>query len=75
MLIIAIKCKFQLLTPRLLCLQSFVIYVIGESQQILFEVYVNAETAAQLNSGDDKIEDIVVLHLDGGKDFFVSLNI
>ena len=51
------------------------IYVIGESQQIQFEVYVNAETAAQLNSGDDKIEDIVVLHLDGGKDFFVSLNI
>ena len=26
-----------------------------------------------MNSGDEKIEDILVLHLEGGKDFFVSL--
>lgn len=26
-----------------------------------------------MNSGDEKLEDILVLHLEGGKDFFVSL--
>ena len=35
-------------------------------------VYVDKETAAALNSGEDKIDDILVLHLEGGKDFFVS---
>ena len=35
-------------------------------------VYVDKETAAALNSGDEKIDDILVLHLEGGKDLFVS---
>lgn len=37
-------------------------------------MFVNPTTAPQLNSGDDKIEDILVLHLEGGKDLFVSVS-
>ena len=37
------------------------------------EVYVNQKTAHTLNSGSDSIEDILVLHLQGGKDLFVSV--
>ena len=45
----------------------------GDSCTIQFEVYVNPSTAPQLNSGDDTIEDILVLHLEGGKDLFVTV--
>ena len=37
------------------------------------EMYVNKSTAPGLNSGKDHLEEILVLHLQGGKDFFVSL--
>ena len=36
-------------------------------------MYVDKEPARAMNSGEEKIEDILVLHLEGGKDFFVSL--
>ena len=36
------------------------------------EVYVDKTTAPKLNSGVDKLEDILVMHLEGGKDLFVS---
>ncbi|MBZ3874068.1 Type II inositol 1,4,5-trisphosphate 5-phosphatase [Sciurus carolinensis] len=35
--------------------------------EIELELFVNKTTATKLNSGEDKIEDILVLHLDGGK--------
>lgn len=35
-------------------------------------MYVDKATVSSLNSGQDKLEDILVLHLHGGKDFFVS---
>ena len=44
----------------------------GESLDIQFEVYVKQSTAAALNTEEDKIEDILVLHLDEGRDLFVS---
>jgi len=37
------------------------------------ELYVNKDTASQLNSGTERLDDILVLHLEGGKDLFVSL--
>ncbi|XP_074658633.1 inositol polyphosphate 5-phosphatase OCRL-like isoform X2 [Tubulanus polymorphus] len=46
----------------------------ADSIEVEVEVYVNKETAPKLNSGDDNIEDILVLHLDGGKDFFISVS-
>jgi len=36
------------------------------------ELYVNKSTAPRLNSGKDCLDDILVLHLQGGKDLFVS---
>jgi len=45
----------------------------GGTQYVRLTVYVNKESAGGMNSGDEKLEDILVLHLEGGKDFFVSL--
>lgn len=41
--------------------------------EIVLELFVNKTTATQLNSGEDKIEDILVLHLDRGKDYFLPV--
>ncbi|KAM6428509.1 type II inositol 1,4,5-trisphosphate 5-phosphatase isoform 6-T6 [Liasis olivaceus] len=38
------------------------------------EVFVNKSTATHLNSGEDHLEDILVLHLDRGKDYFLSVS-
>jgi len=37
------------------------------------EVYVDKKTACKLNSGEDKLYDILVLHLEGGKDIFITV--
>ncbi|XP_064137817.1 type II inositol 1,4,5-trisphosphate 5-phosphatase isoform X2 [Loxodonta africana] len=42
--------------------------------EIELELFVNKTTAKKLNSGEDKIEDILVLHLDRGKDYFLSVS-
>ncbi|XP_078485744.1 inositol polyphosphate 5-phosphatase OCRL isoform X2 [Ciona intestinalis] len=46
----------------------------GDKLVIEFEVYVNKNTAPSLNKEEDKIEDILILHLVGGKDFFITVN-
>lgn len=53
---------------------KFVTYVPGLSCDVQLEVYVDKNTVGSLNSGKDNLEDILVLHLHGGKDIFVSLN-
>ncbi|XP_077431575.1 type II inositol 1,4,5-trisphosphate 5-phosphatase isoform X1 [Vanacampus margaritifer] len=45
----------------------------GASVDIDFEVFVNRTTAPDLNSGKQEIEDILVLHLERGKDYFISV--
>ncbi|KAI1231260.1 hypothetical protein IHE44_0008200, partial [Lamprotornis superbus] len=40
---------------------------------IELEVFVNKSTATRLNSGEEKLEDILVLHLVRGKDYFLSI--
>ena len=47
----------------------------GDSCEISLEVFVDKDTAFKLNSGEEKIEDILVLHLHGGKDFFISFHL
>ncbi|XP_072466097.1 type II inositol 1,4,5-trisphosphate 5-phosphatase isoform X3 [Notamacropus eugenii] len=44
------------------------------SIEIELELFVNKTTATKLNSGEDQIEDILVLHLDRGKDYFLSVS-
>nr|XP_032832743.1 type II inositol 1,4,5-trisphosphate 5-phosphatase isoform X2 [Petromyzon marinus] len=46
----------------------------GATVEVELEVYVNKSTAPRLNSGDDRVEDILVLHLAGGKDYFVTVS-
>uniref|UniRef100_A0A4W4HIE5 phosphoinositide 5-phosphatase n=1 Tax=Electrophorus electricus TaxID=8005 RepID=A0A4W4HIE5_ELEEL len=43
------------------------------SIDIDLEVFVNRSTAPELNSGQQQLEDILVLHLERGKDYFISI--
>ncbi|XP_064617717.1 inositol polyphosphate 5-phosphatase OCRL-like isoform X2 [Liolophura sinensis] len=45
----------------------------GYSCEVEIKVEVMKSAAGLLNSGAETIEDILVLHLDGGKDFFVPI--
>ncbi|KAK2891140.1 hypothetical protein Q8A67_013783 [Cirrhinus molitorella] len=45
----------------------------NEKMEIFLEVYVSKDSVTLLNSGEDKIEDILVLHLDRGKDYFITV--
>ncbi|XP_072358001.1 type II inositol 1,4,5-trisphosphate 5-phosphatase isoform X2 [Scyliorhinus torazame] len=45
----------------------------GERVEIELEVYVNKLTARSLNMGEDLIEDILILHLQRGKDYFLAI--
>lgn len=67
------------------CLQAVgLILVVTESEffyhfladaeiTVELEVFVNKSTATRLNSGEEKLEDILVLHLVRGKDYFLSI--
>ncbi|KAL3059809.1 hypothetical protein OYC64_014412 [Pagothenia borchgrevinki] len=46
----------------------------GGTVDIDFEAFVNRSTAPELNSGQEQIEDILVLHLERGKDYFISIS-
>ena len=46
----------------------------GEKQDVSLEIYVDKKTAHALNSGQDKLYDILVLHLMGGKDIFITVS-
>uniref|UniRef100_UPI003AB0F0B1 type II inositol 1,4,5-trisphosphate 5-phosphatase isoform X3 n=1 Tax=Centroberyx gerrardi TaxID=166262 RepID=UPI003AB0F0B1 len=46
----------------------------GGRVDIDLEVFVNRSTAPELNSGQQQIEDILVLHLERGKDYFISVS-
>ncbi|XP_060783682.1 inositol polyphosphate 5-phosphatase OCRL [Neoarius graeffei] len=46
----------------------------NETMEISLEVYVSKDSVTLLNSGEDKIEDILVLHLDRGKDYFITVS-
>ena len=47
---------------------------LGEKQDVSLEIYVDKKTAHALNSGQDKLYDILVLHLMGGKDIFITVS-
>ncbi|XP_054855269.1 type II inositol 1,4,5-trisphosphate 5-phosphatase [Eublepharis macularius] len=46
----------------------------GSELMMELELLVNKSTATALNSGEGKLEDILVLHLDRGKDYFLSVS-
>ncbi|XP_013775252.1 inositol polyphosphate 5-phosphatase OCRL-1-like isoform X1 [Limulus polyphemus] len=45
----------------------------GEKCDVELEVYVDKRTAFKLNSKQDTLDDILVLHLEGGKDLFITV--
>lgn len=47
--------------------------MIGETCEIELEVLVDKKTAAGLNVGRDSLYDILVLHLENGKDIFITI--
>ncbi|XP_053129730.1 inositol polyphosphate 5-phosphatase OCRL isoform X3 [Hemicordylus capensis] len=46
----------------------------NETVDISLDVYVSKDSVTLLNSGEEKIEDILVLHLDRGKDYFLTIS-
>ncbi|XP_069751944.1 type II inositol 1,4,5-trisphosphate 5-phosphatase isoform X3 [Narcine bancroftii] len=50
------------------------ILIEGDRVEIDLEVYVNKTTALSLNMGVDRIEDILILHLKEGKDYFLAIS-
>ncbi|XP_069987789.1 inositol polyphosphate 5-phosphatase OCRL-like [Penaeus vannamei] len=57
-----------------LSIRPFVNFIMpGDKCDVTLEVLVDKRTAAQLNSGADKLYDILVLHLEGGKDLFITI--
>ncbi|KAJ8340872.1 hypothetical protein SKAU_G00331630 [Synaphobranchus kaupii] len=46
----------------------------GASLDIDLEVFVNRSTVTELNCGQQQMEDILVLHLELGKDYFISIS-
>ncbi|CCJ29272.1 unnamed protein product [Pneumocystis jirovecii] len=45
----------------------------GNYQYINLAVYVDNTTVSKLNSGEDSLDDILILHLKNGGDFFISI--
>ncbi|KAG7208116.1 hypothetical protein KM043_009688 [Ampulex compressa] len=45
----------------------------GEKCDVKLKIYVDKKSACKLNSGEDKLYDILVLHLEGGKDIFITV--
>ncbi|XP_067950834.1 inositol polyphosphate 5-phosphatase OCRL-like isoform X2 [Watersipora subatra] len=60
--------KWMVIRPYMECVLP------GEKAVLNITVHVDERTTGELNAGTDSIEDILVLHLEGGKDFFVTIN-
>ncbi len=46
----------------------------GEKLKINLTALVDDSCVTGLNTGDDKIEDILILHIENGKDHFISVS-
>ena len=46
----------------------------GKSIDIELEIFVDKKSAAKLNSGEDHLSDILVLHLEHGRDLFITVS-
>ena len=47
---------------------------VEEEVNIELSVSIDSEMVSSFNNGKEKLEDILVLHLEGGKDFFISIS-
>ncbi|XP_038077860.1 inositol polyphosphate 5-phosphatase OCRL-like [Patiria miniata] len=46
----------------------------ADTMELSLTVQVDKNTAAALNSGEDTLEDILVFHLDNGKDYYITVS-
>ncbi len=78
-----VLCKFQFIPKpmnKLKCkgwLQiepSEGMFMPGEKIEVRLTVHVDSKTVADLNSGKDSIDDILIIHLENGRDHFVSVS-
>ena len=53
---------------------SLLIIISGEKCDVTLHVRVDKKTAGPLTSGQDQLYDILVLHLVGGKDIFITVS-
>ena len=60
--------------PWLLISPSAGFLVPGEKVEISFTMQVDRTTVTKLNLGEERIEDILILHLENGKDMFVTVS-
>lgn len=60
--------------PWLRITPAFGMLAPGESTEIVFVTLVDKMTAPSLNSNKEKLDDILILHLENGKDFFISVS-
>lgn len=67
------NCSYQVEKTQISQIFLFFLYT-DETMEIFLEVYVSKDSVTLLNSGEDKIEDILVLHLDRGKDYFITVS-
>ena len=47
---------------------------VEEVVSVELSVLIDSELVSSFNNGSKKLEDILVLHLEGGKDFFISIS-
>lgn len=52
---------------------NWIVNISGEKCDVKLEVFVDKRSASKLNCGEDKLYDILVLHLEGGKDIFITV--
>lgn len=46
----------------------------GATVELQLTVNCDAATAAVLNRGEGKLDEVLILHLENGKDYFISIN-
>lgn len=49
------------------------VVISGHGCEIQLKAYIDETCVGKLSTGEDKVEDILVLHLHGGKDFFITI--
>ncbi|GFN84722.1 inositol polyphosphate 5-phosphatase ocrl-1, partial [Plakobranchus ocellatus] len=60
--------------PWLKAIPNHASILAGHCCEVSVEVYVDKSSVALLNAGEEKMEDILVLHLTGGKDSFITVS-
>ena len=70
---IFISCLYTLALLKSSIVPTCGYFLTGDKVDIKLEVYVGKRTAGSLTSGKTRLNDILILHLRGGRDIFVTV--